>query len=67
MALDTKDIFLTNDDITINNGDFVIRASDQQHIENILKASPGNYYQYPLIGLGSLDLISASINPSEVK
>ena len=67
MALDTKDIFLTNEDITISGGDFVVYESDQQHIENILKASPGNYYHYPLLGLGSIDLISASINPSEIK
>tara|TARA_R110002020_G_scaffold43903_1_gene127058 strand:+ start:34 stop:336 length:303 start_codon:yes stop_codon:yes gene_type:complete len=67
MALDTKDIFLTGDDITVLNGDFRVTASDQQHIENMLKASPGNYYQYPLVGLGGTDLISASINPSEIK
>ena len=67
MPINAKDIILTGEDITIQNGDFVVSKSDQQHIENILKASPGNYYQHPLIGLGSTDLISASINPSEVK
>jgi len=67
MPVNAKDILLTGDDLTISNGDVAIGASDQQHIEHILTASPGNYYQYPLVGLASRNMVSATINPSEIK
>lgn len=46
-----KDIILTSD-IQIANGDLVVDISDIQHVEHILQAVPGQYYQNPTIGYG---------------
>ena len=43
--------FIINEDIEIANGDFVIEDSEQQHVQHILNAAPGNYYQYPTLGV----------------
>ena len=47
------DIILDTDyDITIEDGDFKLDESVQQEVECILKAKPGQYYQWPLLGVG---------------
>lgn len=56
-----KDI-LINDDISTKDGDFAIGESDAQHIEHILKAKPGHFYQHPTIGVGAEDGIKGTIN-----
>ena len=49
----SKDLFLdTNNDLTIESGDWAILQSDDQNIEAILKAEKGQFYQYPLLGYG---------------
>lgn len=53
--------------LQILNGDFVVKPSDQMHIQHILKAYPGQYYQNPLIGLGVRDYQGASVNPQRLK
>lgn len=56
-----KDI-LINADITFKNGDLVVGESDTQHIEHILTAKPGHFYQFPTLGVGVLDEIKGSIS-----
>ena len=56
-----KDI-LINDDISTKDGDLVVGESDAQHIEHILTAKPGHFYQFPTLGVGVLDLIKGSID-----
>jgi hypothetical protein len=56
--------FLRNDvngDMKVENGDFVIGASDQNHQERILIASPGTYKFSPLVGA----MLSNSINATD--
>jgi hypothetical protein len=55
------DIIL-NTDIEVENGDFKIGYSDQQHINHILQAEKGQFYQYPEIGYGTNRLVNANIN-----
>lgn len=48
-----QDILLTEDkDLSIINGDLHIGYSDMQHISDLLIANPGNYRQWPIIGVG---------------
>jgi hypothetical protein len=65
--MDAKDIQVVNDEVQIKNGDFYVNDSDQQHVEHILKANPGQFYQHPLIGVGVFRYTNASVNPSAVK
>jgi len=45
------DILLDDDlDLRIENGDFVIGPSDEQHIELLLRSAPGHWKKNPLIG-----------------
>jgi hypothetical protein len=48
-----SDIELDADgDLKIENGDFVLALSDQQHIEHIVESEKGNWRQHPLVGVG---------------
>ena len=73
MAVKLKDILLEevpssiNEDLTIENGDFKVFNSDQQHIQHILKANKGQYYQSPLVGLGIANYRAASLSPQKLK
>lgn len=42
-----------NGDLLIENGDFSIGESDQQHVNCIFIAHPGHYKQFPLTGFGA--------------
>ena len=54
---EVSDILLDSDnDIVIVNGDLDVGLSDNMHIEHILRAKPGNFYQWPTLGVGVLDL-----------
>lgn len=55
------------EDLEIRQGDFFVNDSDQQHIQHILKAKPGQFYQYPFVGLGVVDFRGASLNPQRLK
>lgn len=55
-----KDIIL-NDDIQIVNGDLLVEFSDEQHIEHILLAKPGDYKNVPWIGIGIESYLQAPI------
>jgi hypothetical protein len=63
-----EDILLTDsEDIQFLNGDFLVGVSDQQHVQHILKANKGHYYQSPLIGLGSRDLVNGTFRRDLIK
>jgi len=55
------DLTFTND-IKIANGDLDIGYSDNQHVEHILEANPGQYYQYPDVGYGVRKRLNGSID-----
>jgi hypothetical protein len=47
------------------NGDLVFDASANDHIRDILLASPGQYRQFPLLGAGIKRLINGKLNLTE--
>lgn len=50
-----KDIALDIEgDLLIQNGDFVIADSDEQHIQDIIQANKGDFREAPLLG-GEID------------
>ena len=64
-----RDDILLNDaeELDFLDGDFLVGVSDQQHVKHILIANKGHYYQSPLVGLGSKDLINGDINRDELR
>ena len=54
-------------DLKILDGDFVVGASDQQHVEDILRAKPGQFYQWPLLGIGIENFRNASLSGQRLK
>ena len=49
-----KDIVLNdNNDLLINNGDFVVGESTYQHQKHLLLAEKGDYKQFPTAGVAS--------------
>ncbi|SNA83426.1 conserved hypothetical protein [Flavobacterium psychrophilum] len=56
-----KDILLdTNFDLLIENGDFVIGDSDQQHVNCVFLAHQGEYKEFPKIGFGASNYLKKS-------
>lgn len=54
-----NDILLTeNDDLRIENGDFVIGYADNQHQKHILIATKGEYKEFPELGVGISKMLS---------
>jgi hypothetical protein len=51
MSVTSQDLIIT-DDIQIEDGDFKIDISDNQNVYAILQAHRGQFYEFPLIGLG---------------
>lgn len=48
-----QDILLDhNNDLLIQNGDFVIGSSDVQHVDFILNSQPGEWKEFPQVGFG---------------
>jgi hypothetical protein len=47
-----QDFALSNNEISIKNGDFVISESDNQHIADTLNAFPGWWKENPADGVG---------------
>ena len=47
-----KDFTTDNENnFILNNGDFTITPSDEQHIVDIVNSSQGSWKEYPLCGL----------------
>ena len=40
-----------DDDFLVANGDFVISASDQQHLKDIIYSAPNWYKEFPQLGV----------------
>lgn len=54
-----KDFLLDeNGDLLIENGDFVIGESDNQHQKDILIATKGEFKEFPEIGVGIEAMLS---------
>lgn len=63
-----QDISLNeNDDAVIKNGDFDLTDSDNVHIEHILIANKGHYFEYPLLGVGLINEIHGSTQKQRLK
>lgn len=58
---------LINSDIGIKNGDLLVGDSDGQNIEFIISAKPGQFYQFPTLGVGITDEINSSISKQALK
>lgn len=56
------DAILTDYDLTITDGDFLISFSDQQHIQLIIATAQGEWKEFPLLGVGSDQYINAPNN-----
>jgi hypothetical protein len=55
-----KDISIKNDDVVIENGDFSIVPSDQQHVQDLIQSNTGEYKEFPLLGVGAKNYINSS-------
>ena len=54
------DLALKNNDLLIQDGDFVITESDQQHIIDTINAFPGWWKEFPADGVGILRYLRSS-------
>ena len=61
------DDIIVKDDIEIKNGDLVVSDSDGQNIEFIITAKPGQFYQFPTLGVGIVDEIKGSISKQALR
>ena len=55
-----KDISIKLDDVVIENGDFSIVPSDQQHVQDLVQSNTGEYKEFPLLGVGAKNFINSS-------
>lgn len=58
--MEVKDIILEDYDLVIENGDFKVSNSDNQHIELICITDVGHWKEYPLLGVGIEKYIASS-------
>jgi len=66
--IEAKDILLNdNFEILIENGDFKVDSSDQQHVQCILLARNGQFYNNVLIGCGVQDYQNGTQSIQEKK
>ena len=47
-----QDILLTNNDLSISNGDMAIGTSDTQHVNLLLSTNKGDWKEHPSVGVG---------------
>ena len=63
-----QDILLDNDgDLKIENGDFVIGFSDDQHKDILLITDKGSFKENPLIGVGLQSFLEAESNSDLIR
>lgn len=59
--MNTQDILLQTDyDLAIEDGDFVVGESDNQHIELIINTATGAWKQTPTLGVGIIKYSGSS-------
>jgi len=51
--MDPVEDIIIKDDLQFKDGDLLVSASDEQHVEHIIKADNGHFRQWPLVGVGS--------------
>lgn len=55
-----KDIILDDyADLKIENGDFIVSESDNQHIELIVNTFVGSWKKYPTLGVGIIQYLAS--------
>lgn len=63
-----KDLLLDEaGDLLIQNGDFVIGQSDQQHVLDMMDCQMGELKEFPLAGFGAINYIKRRISAVEFK
>ena len=48
-----------NGDLLIQNGDFVVGPSDNQHIDDIISSFAGAWKQFPILGVGIMQYLKS--------
>lgn len=61
-----QDVLLTDNDLSVTNGDITIGYSDNQHTELILFSEKGNWRQFPLTGVGIARSLLGPIGYTEI-
>ena len=61
------DDILVNADIGIKNGDLSVGDSDGQNVEFIITAKPGQFYQFPTLGVGIVDEVKGNISKQALR
>jgi hypothetical protein len=61
------DLILSNYDLVIENGDFKVDESSQQETDLLINTSIGNWFQYPLIGVGILNYLAGATPAAQLK
>jgi phage baseplate assembly protein W len=61
-----NDILLdeTGDLAVSAEGDLVVGFADNQHIADVLESTPGNWKQWPLVGVGLMHYVNAPLTPA---
>ncbi len=63
-----KDILVdSNNDLLIENGDFVIDSSDIQHVDHIITAQKGEYKETPQLGFGVINYLKSNTTKTKFK
>ena len=58
---------IVKDDIEIKDGDLAVADSDGQGIEFIITAKPGQFYQFPTLGVGIVDELNGSLSKQALR
>ena len=61
-----KDIKFT-DDLDILNGDFALEESEEVHVENIIRANKGYFFETPLLGVGIIKELNGQASSQDLK
>lgn len=56
-----KDI-IYQDTILLEDGDFVVDLSEQQHIQDIVFSGRGDWRQFPLVGVGITSTLNSNLS-----
>ena len=59
--------FIIDEDLLITDGDFAIKAADQQNIEHILLSQKGSYKEFPILGVGITKYINGPDTTSRLR
>ena len=62
MAITTDILLDENEDLLIENGDFVIGDSNEQHIRHILRLAPGQNRMAPLLGANIIENLKGNLD-----